>query len=167
MSDRLEFAIIRSSGKDYLCYRNDNTYVDVSMPMLNFSKEEDEFEILSPDSSYRNRIYEYNGQEMRVEPAFYSNGWPAICVINQDDENDYEVLTVNLEELDAIGVPNRTFVDCNNHPEAMEFLVKNGFATDTGYKRRSDFIEYPLVQVNLVKLYQHNPEVFGNVNIIM
>lgn len=120
MDDRIEFAIIRFEGKNHLCYRNDDSYIDVSMPILNFTEGEDNFEISSPDWLCRDQIYEYDGRKVRVTPAFYDNGWPAICIVNPDDEGDYELLTVNLETMDAIGLPNRTFVDCNNQPEALD-----------------------------------------------
>lgn len=38
MDDRIEFAIIRFEGKNHLCYRNDDSYIDVSMPILNFTE---------------------------------------------------------------------------------------------------------------------------------
>lgn len=166
MDDRIEFAIIRFEGKNHLCYRNDDSYIDVSMPILNFTEGEDNFEISSPDWLCRDQIYEYDGRKVRVTPAFYDNGWPAICIVNPDDEGDYELLTVNLVTMDAIGLPNRTFVDCNNQPEALDFLVKNGFAVDTGYKRRSGFIDYPMVNIDLVRLYQHRPDAFQQANIL-
>jgi len=48
----------------------------------------------------------------------------------------HTILTVNLEELDAIGLPDRAFIDINNNPDAMEFLELNHLATDTGYRSR-------------------------------
>ena len=47
----------------------------------------------------------------------------------------------------------------------MEFLVKNGLATDSEYKRRSGFVEYPMAMLNLPLLYQHNPQIFQKANI--
>ena len=54
-----------------------------------------------------------------------------------DDGGTYTVLTVNLEECPASGIPDRAFVDVNNNPEAMEFLIRNNLAEDTGYRRMS------------------------------
>ncbi len=45
------------------------------------------------------------------------------------------------------------------------FFVKNGLATDSGYKRRSGFVEYPMAMLNLSLLYQHNPQQFQYANI--
>ena len=78
---------------------------------------------------------------------------------------DYIVLSVNLERMDALGLPDRTFMDANHYPEAMEFLIANGLATDSGYKRRSGFVEYPMAMLNLPLLYRHDPQVFQQANI--
>ena len=42
MNTRL--AIIRSEGKEHLCYREEECFVDVSYPMVTFTKGEDDFE---------------------------------------------------------------------------------------------------------------------------
>ena len=62
--------------------------------------------------------------------------------------------------MDALGLPDRTFIDVNNYPDALDFLVENRLATDSGYKRRSGFVEYPMAMLNLPLLYQHNPQIF-------
>lgn len=98
-------------------------------------------------------------------PEFYRNGWLALTLVMVEDEDEYIVLSVNLEEMDALGLPDRTFIDVNHYPEAMEFLVKNGLATDSEYKRRSGFVEYPMAMLNLPLLYQHNPQIFQKANI--
>ena len=82
-----------------------------------------------------------------------------------EDEDDYIVLSVNLKEMNALGVPDRTFMDVNHYPDAMEFLVSNGLATDSGYRRRSGFVEYPMIMLNLPFLYQHNPQSFQEADI--
>ncbi len=43
--------------------------------------------------------------------------------------------------------------------------MKNGLATDSEYKRRSGFVEYPMAMLNLPLLYQHNPQIFQKANI--
>ena len=47
----------------------------------------------------------------------------------------------------------------------MEFLVLNNLATDTGYRRGSGWVEYPMVHVNLPLVFQHCPESFNHINI--
>lgn len=159
-----EFAIIKSGNHTYLCRKYEETYCSVDNPMLSFTEGEDEFEIIPPDESYRKKIYTYRGCEVRVEPAIYDNGWLAIRVVNIRNLDDYEFLTTNLDDPDAFGLPARTFVDCNNHPEALRFLEENGLAKNANYQRQSGFVNYPMVIADLSLLYQHNPEVFQFIN---
>lgn len=161
---KIQFEIIRSQGAEHLCYKVDGMYVDVSNPMLAFG-DEDEFEIVKRDKSQLKKEYEYNGCKVRLVPQIYGNGWPALTLETTEDGELYTVLSVNLEEMDAIGLPERTFVDTANNPEAMEFLVGNGLATDTGYKRRSGWVEYPMVVLNLPLLFQLGPKGFQHANI--
>ena len=41
-----QFAIILSEGKEYLCYKEEDSFVDVSFPMMTFTAGEDDFEIV-------------------------------------------------------------------------------------------------------------------------
>lgn len=156
----IQFAIVRSENREYLCYKAGEAYVDASNPMIAFTAGEDEFEIVEPDSSFRQKEYEFRGERYYLVPRFYRNGWLALILVMVEDEDEYIVLSVNLEKMDALGLPDRTFIDVNHYPEAMEFLVKNGLATDSEYKRRSGFVEYPMAMLNLPLLYQHNPQIF-------
>lgn len=158
--------IIRSAGTDYLCYRmEDDTFVAVHNPMLSFTEKEDEFEIIPPDNSYREKLYIYQGLAVRLVPQIYCNGWLALCLELADTEEPYTTLTVNLEDMDAIGLPDKAFIDINNNPDAMEFLVLNNLATDTGYRRGSGWVEYPMAHVNLPLVFQHCPEAFNHINV--
>lgn len=159
-----EFAIIKSDNCTYLCRKDEETYYCVDNPMLSFTEGEDEFEIIPPDMSYRKKIYKYKGRKVRVEPAIYENGWLAISVVNTRNSDDYEYLTTNLGDPDAFGLPAHTFVDCNNHPDALRFLEENGLAKNANYQRQSGFVNYPMVIADLALLYQHNPEVFQFIN---
>ena len=53
-------------------------------------------------------------------------------------------------------------IDTNNNPEAMEFLIRNSLAEDTGYRRKSGWVEYPMARLNLAELYRLSPESFEN-----
>lgn len=161
---KIQFEIIRSQGSERLCYKSDEMYVDVSNPMLAFTGE-DEFEIVKRDKSLLKKEYEYNGCKVCLVPQIYANGWPALMLETVEDGELYTVLSVNLEDMDAIGLPDRTFIDTSNNPEAMEFLVNNGLATDTGYKRSSGWVEYPMAGLNLPLLFQHDPKAFQHANI--
>ncbi len=113
--------------------------------MIAFTAGEDEFEIVEPDSSFRQKEYEFRGERYYLVPRFYRNGWLALILVMVEDEDEYIVLSVNLEEMDALGLPDRTFIDVNNYPDALDFLVENRLATDSGYKRRSGFVVYPML----------------------
>lgn len=162
---KIQFAIVRSENKEYLCYKSDSVYVYVSNPMIAFTEGEDEFQIVEPDSSFIRKEYEYRGERFFLVPQFYGNGWLALTLQSVEDETEYIVLSVNLERMDAIGLPDRTFIDVNHYPDAMEFLKVNNLATDSDYKRRSGFVEYPMAILNLPLLYQHAPQIFQKANI--
>lgn len=51
----IQFAIVRSENREYLCYKAGEAYVDASNPMIAFTAGEDEFEIVEPDSSFRQK----------------------------------------------------------------------------------------------------------------
>lgn len=161
----IQFAIVRLENREYLCYKAGEAYVDVSNPMIVFTAGDDVFEIVNPDSSFTRKEYKFNGERYYLVPRFYGNGWLALTLASVEDEQEFIVLSVNLEEMDAFGLPDRTFIDVKHYPEAMEFLETNGLATDSGYKRRRVFVEYPMAMLNLPLLYQHNPQDFQKANI--
>lgn len=163
MKSNLE--IIRFNGRDYLCHEDGETFINVSNPMLDFTKEEDEFEVIPADPSYLKKIYHYRKCEVCLVPALYPNGWLGIYLQDIKREDTRFVLTVNIEESQAFGLPSHTFVDCNNESGAMAFLIANGLATDMRYSRRSGFVDYPMVDVNLPLLYRHCPEAFERITL--
>ena len=48
----IQFAIVRSENAEYLCYKEDKVYADVSNPMMTFTVGEDAFEVVNPDTSF-------------------------------------------------------------------------------------------------------------------
>ncbi|WP_368339357.1 DUF4313 domain-containing protein, partial [Parabacteroides merdae] len=52
-------------------------------------------------------------------------------------------------------------VDINNNPDAMEFLLSNKLAEDTGYRRQSGRVSYPMVTLNLPTFYRLDPHAFS------
>lgn len=155
-----ELIIVRSENKERLCYVLDEMFIDVSNPIRVLVAGEDEFDIFEPDDFFRWKEYGFRGELYHLVPAFYPNGWPALFLVNAEDERDYIILTANLEKNETFGIPDRAFVDVNNYPDAMEFLVENGLAADWGYRRKSGFVDYPMVKLNLPLLFRHNPQVF-------
>lgn len=95
---------MRSENREYLCYKAGEAYVDASNPMIAFAAGEDEFEIVEPDSSFRQKEYEFRGEQYYLVPEFYRNGWLALTLVMVEDEDEYIVLSVNLEEMDALGL---------------------------------------------------------------
>ena len=165
MDMEIQFAIVRSENAEYLCYKEDKVYADVSNPMMTFTVGEDAFEVVNPDTSFMRKEYAFRGGRYYFVPRVYGNGWVALTLEKVGDRQDFIVLSVNLEEMDALGVPDRTFVDVNNYPDAMEFLQANGLAADSGYRRRSGFVEYPMAMLDLPLLYRHAPQEFQKADI--
>ena len=77
----IQFAIVRSENREYLCYKAGEAYVDASNPMIAFTAGEDEFEIVEPDSSFRQKEYEFRGERYYLVPRFYRNGWLALILV--------------------------------------------------------------------------------------
>lgn len=156
-----EFAIILHGGKEYLCYKDGECFVDVSCPMRAFTAEEDDFEIVKCNRPFSGRTFPYHDRYLSIVPEIYHNGWLALCLKEPKTDELYTVLTVNLENDPAFALPDRAFIDINNNPDAMEFLLSNHLAEDTGYRRRSGWVSYPMVTLNLPELYRLNPPAFG------
>lgn len=152
--------IILSGGKEHLCYRSGDCLVDVSCPMVTFTAGEDDFEIVKHSHPFAGKTFLYQGRRMEVVPEMYCNGWPALCLKEPGTDELYTVLTVNLEEAPAFALPDRAFIDTNNNPDALEFLVSNGLAEDTGYRRQSGWVSYPMVRLVLPMLYRLAPSAF-------
>lgn len=84
-----------------------------------------------------------------------------MCLKEPDTEELYTVLTVNLESAPAFSLPDKAFIDIGNNPDAMEFLLSNKLAEDTGYRRQSGWVSYPMVTLDLPMLYRVNPQAFN------
>ena len=155
-----ELVIVSVKHEERVCYVSDEMFIDVSNPMRVLIAGEDEFDIREADDSFKYKEYAFKGKRYYLVPAFYPNGWPALFLVNTENEWEYIWLTVNLERHDTFGIPDRAFVDVNNYPDAMEFLVENGLAADWGYRKRSGFVDYPMVKLNLPLLFRHNSQIF-------
>ena len=144
-----KYAIILFKGKEYLCKHEDGCHYDVSCPVRTFTEGEDDFKIQESGKNRSERTFRYHG-------------WPVLSLESPDNGELYTVLTVNLEDSPAFGIPDKAFIDTNNNPEAMEFLIRNSLAEDTGYRRKSGWVEYPMAKLNLAELYRLSPESFEN-----
>ena len=97
MNTRL--AIIRSEGKEHLCYREEECFVDVSYPMVTFTKGEDDFEIIKCDHPSMEETFLYQESRLSIVIEMYHNGWPALSLKDPVTHEIYTVLTVNLEDI--------------------------------------------------------------------
>ena len=120
-----KYAIILFKGKEYLCGHEDGCHYDVSCPVRTFTEGEDDFKIQESGKNRSERTFRYHGKEFRLVTGFYPNGWPVLSLESPDNGELYTVLTVNLEDSPAFGIPDQAFIDINNNPEAMEFLIRS------------------------------------------
>lgn len=89
-------------------------------------------------------IYEIN----LMRSTYLDNGNTAIIAETKEGE-PFGVLTVNLDD----ELPrNMAYIDTNNMPDALNFLIKNDLAEDTGKTGKSGFCTYPLVKLKLDKI---------------
>ena len=107
MNTRL--AIIRSEGKEHLCYREEECFVDVSYPMVTFTKGEDDFEIVKCDHPSMEETFLYQESRLSIVIEMYHNGWPALSLKDPVTHEIYTVLTVNLEDKAAFSLPDRAY----------------------------------------------------------
>ena len=116
----------------------------------------------------------YTGGKIRLKPRvelydtrdYMGKQMPGLAIVlDEVDQKEnvteqYAVLTVSFG--DFLALKNCAFIDTNNNPEAMEFLIRNSLAEDTGYRRKSGWVEYPMARLNLAELYRLSPESFEN-----
>lgn len=140
---------------------DETVYVSLCNPNLYYIKGIDTFEEL-PMPSNEDKIFTYKRKKVKIRPAFYENGCIAILAIPEESEDsfDYYILTVNLYEMNLMSFSSFIYVDINNEPEALDFLVENGIAEKTPFTKQSGFVEYPAISVNLLKMCSIAPEKF-------
>lgn len=84
--------------------------------------------------------------EVVIQVKQYSNGRPAIVLLDFEDGSPYAVATVNLPELNL--EDNQTFVKSYSENAGMlDFLVKNNIVKYTGKQASNDFVTVDVVEV--------------------
>lgn len=84
--------------------------------------------------------------EVVIQVKQYSNGRPAIVLLDFEDRSPYAVATVNLPELNL--EDNQTFVKSYSENAGMlDFLVKNNIVKYTGKQASNDFVTVDVVEV--------------------
>lgn len=165
MANETKFLIVKGKSENVLCYKYGDELINVCNPSEWYDATT--AEIIQPDPALLTKPYEYKGYTVNFKPKFYKNGIIALTLCLHETNEIYFVLSVNLEELPLPGIPPFTFIDSNNEPEAVDFLVRNGLAYTTPNKRRSAFCEYPMVRLNLPLIFQHDPSAFQQSNIAL
>lgn len=84
--------IIRSHGKEHLCYRDEECFADVSLPMMTFTEGEDDFEIVKCNRPVAGRTFRYQDGHFSIAMEMYPNGWPALCLKAPETHEIYTIL---------------------------------------------------------------------------
>ena len=97
----------------------------------------------------------YNKRKMRVEEdRYYTNGQLAILVFDEDDNEFYGVLTVNLDDPRCDLINNglkMQYLDVNNWPNIEEILADYLWLEKTDISKQSGYVNYPLYMFDLSK----------------
>lgn len=94
------------------------------------------------------KTYNYNGHNVYLKATSYtSNGSLAVQMLSGDDNEFYDVITVNLGSF--LQTEQLAFVDDNNLPGIGQWLEANGIASPTGFYQTSGFCKYPLYEFHL------------------
>jgi hypothetical protein len=155
----------RGSEGLYVTDVNENVFVNISNPMISLVRGEDEF-TAEDIEDLSQKTYDFNGEEVRIEPHLYMNGFVAVAIIPVLNPYEADVITVNLDDMGAFSIPSVIWADINNHPNSEGFLEKTGMARKTPMTKRSGYVNYPVMIVDLAKVYAHNPEIFKGCDLI-
>lgn len=94
------------------------------------------------------KTYNYNGLNVYLKATSYANnGSLAVQMLSGDDNEFYDVITVNLGSF--LQTEQLAFVDDNNLPGIGQWLEANGIASPTGFYQTSGFCKYPLYEFHL------------------
>ena len=94
------------------------------------------------------QYFKYHGyNEVFIQLSHYtSNNRLAVLLIDHD-EGPLATLTVNLPDEEDVE-SNEAFIDINNVPDALEFIIKNGLGFIKERVGYSGFCAYPMVYFN-------------------
>ena len=93
------------------------------------------------------RQYIFEGRHITLKVTTYQNNDTlALLAYYDDEEEDFDVLTVNLNN-PMLQSDNTAFIDTNNIPWAERFLKESGIGEPTGACQQSGFCTYPLYRI--------------------
>ena len=94
------------------------------------------------------KTYNYNGLNVYLKATSYANnGSLAVQMLSGDDNEFYDVITVNLGSF--LQTEQLAFVDDNNLPGIGQWLESNGIAAPTGFCQTSGFCKYQLYEFHI------------------
>lgn len=94
------------------------------------------------------KTYNYNGLNVYLKATSYANnGSLAVQMLSGDDNEFYDVITVNLDSF--LQSEELAFVDDNNLPGIGQWLESNGIAAPTGFCQTSGFCKYQLYEFHI------------------
>lgn len=94
------------------------------------------------------KTYNYNGLNVYLKATSYANnGSLAVQILSGDDNEFYDVITVNLDSF--LQSEELAFVDDNNLPGIGQWLESNGIAAPTGFCQTSGFCKYQLYEFHI------------------
>lgn len=143
-----------------MCYKEDGLFVDICDDMFFFMEGAAGFETVPTGTPLGEKTHDYCGKKVRLVPKVYSNGLIALTLVLAETGERYAELTKNAGNVPIVRLVDWTLIDTENNPEAMGFLLKNGFAKDTGDKYKIGFKEYPVVNLDFPELYRACPAFF-------
>lgn len=124
----------------YLCKKN-NMYIrkdNMVITMATLKNNEIEFEFYG--DTYRLGLY---------KTTYTNNDNLAIVVMDEDSQEQFTVLTVNIMDLPE---NNMAAIDMNNNADLAVAVEKAGFFTHTGIDIPSGFCIYPICIFNLDRI---------------
>ena len=94
------------------------------------------------------KTYNYNGLNVYLKATSYANnGSLAVQMLSGDDNEFYDVITVNLGSF--LQTEQLAFVDDNNLSGIGQWLESNGIAAPTGFCQTSGFCKYQLYEFHI------------------
>ena len=102
------------------------------------------------------KINEYNIEVYLVQHRYIDNDRLAVVVYEKSGET-FTVLTTNIDA-PISDVKDCAYVDTNNNPWAIKFIVDNNLAAPTGKLGHSGYCTYPEFKFDLNRLGTSNDE---------
>jgi hypothetical protein len=104
------------------------------------------------------KYYDLKGYKVIPYRDHYVDNGSLAVFLKTNKNEDYAVITVNIELSGYIGDEACAYIDTNNCPWVEKFLIKNNIANPTGEIGCSGFCGYPLYRFDLTKLEEYKKD---------